>query len=72
MPELPKTKIIFNNQKIKCSEKYFPGKNDSVEKKFQVQVKGSVSSKLGKIKHTEILDEKHFWEWMEDYLSGVY
>jgi len=37
---------------------------------YQVNVKGKIASKLGKIKHTEILSPVEFRKFMSDYLDN--
>jgi len=64
------SKVIINNDKIKVTRKIFQRKKGKHYIVYQVNVKGKIASKLGKIKHTEILSPVEFRKFMSDYLDN--
>jgi len=64
------SKVIINNEKIKVTRKILQGKKGKHYIVYQVNVKGKIASKLGKIKHTEILSPIEFRKFMSDYLDN--
>jgi len=65
------SKVIINNDKIKVARKVLQGKKGKYYIVYQVNVKGKIASKLGKIKHTEILSPEEFRKFMNDYLDNL-
>jgi len=64
------SKVIINNDKIKVTRKILQGKEGKHYIVYQVNVKGKIASKLGKIKHVEILSPIEFRKFMSDYLDN--